>query len=396
MGAYLDRLHSEFDECSATISTVLERAVTENRDPSEDEQSILTRSESRRVELEKAIDVQTSIETRTQKVAGLRGKAPAVMVRSIGAVEEKPYDVLDDIPTAGHFFNLLHRATVRHEAAANEILERATMATGDNAGTIPRPLLGGVVDIFKGRRRFIDSLGGTRQAPTNKFGRPHVTQNVGVGTQAAEHDALTSQKMTIEDLAVVLQTIGGYLDLSKQDVRWSNPDLLNIIFTDFAKVYAKASNTLACSDFVAQATVTEALDLSDVSVVANTVTVMDTFLAGAAADLGEDVVPDTLWVSTNFATILRKPRDAGGRKAYNVPFGNEPGDIEGLRLIVDPHFATSTMILGASEYCEVYEDIEGFLSVDQPSTLGQRVGYAGYIDTLVTDANAFSKAAVVA
>lgn len=394
MTAYLDSLHAKFSAAESEIADILERCVTENRDPSDDERKQIERAEGDRATLEKSIEDQTARLERSNKVNTLRGRFGGE-VRQVVERTETPYNVLDDIPTPGHYAFHLHRALVKGDRDSRALLERvaAEQTTADNAGIIPNPIVGAVVDIVKGRRRFLDSIS-VVQAPTNKFSRPVVTQHVDVGTQAAELDELTSQKMTIEDIDVELATIGGYLNLSKQDVRWSSPGILNILFQSFAKVYARKSNTAACSLFVAGVTTTEALDLSDFT--ADPRGKLDTWLTGALGDLNEDAEPDTLWMSPNIANILRFERNEMGGRAYDIPLGNGVGNVEGLRAVVDPKFATSTLILGDSEYVEAYEDLEGFLTVDLPSALGQQVGYAGYIDLIVTEATAFSKAAVVA
>lgn len=399
--SYLDRLRAEFDQITAGIDSVLERAADNNRDLTDDENAMIERDDKRRDELQKAIDVQVALLERTNKVGGVLGgirlPAPGTKVNN-GAEQEPAFDIAREIPTPGMYAHLLHKAVVRRDADAAALLERvaAEQTTADNAGLIPEPILGPVVDIVKGRRRFVNSIGGPRKAVANKFSRPYVAQHVDVDAQAAELDELASQKMSITELPVELNTIGGYVNLSKQDVRWSQPGILDIMYQSFTKIYARRSNTKACADFLTGATQTEALDWSDFSTVASTRTILDTWLEGALSDLNEDANPDTLWVSRDTAAVLRKVRNEMGAKAYNVPMDGSPGDVEGLRLIIDPHFAAQTLVLGDSEYVEVYEDLEGFLTVELPSVAGQQIGYAGYIDTLVTEADAFSKAAVVA
>lgn len=395
MTAYLDSLHAKFSAAEGEIADILERCVTENRDPSDDERKQIERAEADRATLEKSIEDQTARLERSNKVNTLRGRFGGE-VRQVVERNETAYNMLDEVPTAGHYAYHLHRAIVKGDRDSRAILERvaAEQTTADNAGIIPAPIVGSVVDIVKGRRRFINSVGGPQKAVANKFNRPYVAQHVDLGTQAAELDELTSQKMSITELPVALNTIGGYVNLSKQDVRWSQPGILDIMYQSFSKIYARRSNIKACADFLTYLTQTEALDWSDF--IAAPQTKLDAWLVGAEADLNEDASPDTLWVSRDVAAVLRAVRNAMGAKAYNVPMGSEVGDVEGLRLIVDPHFADKTLVLGDSEYVEVYEDLEGFLTVELPSVAGQQVGYAGYIDTLVTEVDAFSMAAVVA
>jgi hypothetical protein len=74
MGAYLDRLNSQYDELRAGIDTIVNRAAEENRDVTDDEQAQVDRSTSQALtELQKAIAHHTQIETDAcQQVADLR------------------------------------------------------------------------------------------------------------------------------------------------------------------------------------------------------------------------------------------------------------------------------------------------------------------------------------
>jgi hypothetical protein len=92
------------------------------------------------------------------------------------------------------------------------------------------------------------------------------------------------------------------------------------------------------------------------------------------------------------ASVLRFERSEGGQRTYNIPLTSAQGDAEGLRVVVDPAFTSGFLALGDSDYVEAYEDLEGFLSVDIPSALGQQIGYAGYIDLIVTEADAYTQA----
>jgi hypothetical protein len=77
---------------------------------------------------------------------------------------------------------------------------------------------------------------------------------------------------------------------------------------------------------------------------------------------------------------------------YNVPLINgTTGDLAGIPVTVDPRFAAGTFIVGDDSLVEFWEDLEGFMSVDEPDVLGQLVGYAGYNRLGVLDPTGFVK-----
>jgi hypothetical protein len=404
MPTYLERLQEEFDQITAGIEATLEGAAEANRDLTDDEQGSIDRDDTRRGELEAAIKHYTEVEQRRERVDKLRGSIPAarrVERDGGGAQPDMSADVkaaLEGLKilgaTPGAYAYHQRRAQVERSRESIEwmervdgLVERATahQTTTDNPGIIPRPIVEPVVDLLKGTRRTVDSFG-TKAAPAGGFDRPHVTQHVAVGKQATEKTETASQKMVIGKIPVALETFAGHVNLSKQDVRWTSPALLNIIYEDFLKVYRKVTNAAAAADLAAGATVTV---IGDVTTIAG----FDAWLAAADAAIltAADQSPDHLWMSLDMRTSLAQLRTPLGGKAYNLPIVGEGGDVEGLIPVVDPALPAGTLIAGIAEYGEVWEDLEGFLTVEEPNVLGQLVGYAGYLDTVVTDAGAFAK-----
>ena len=74
--AYADRLQSEYDEISAGINDLMERAAAENRDLTDDENSQIERDDKRRGDLEKAPSTTPSVEERDQRVSQMRARVP--------------------------------------------------------------------------------------------------------------------------------------------------------------------------------------------------------------------------------------------------------------------------------------------------------------------------------
>lgn len=378
MPGYLDRLNAEFDGITEGVNAILERAADADRDVTDDEQAQIDRDDTRRQELTRSIEHYTEIEERSGRVATLRGRVAAgPRVVTPRAPEEPAYDVLREFPTAAHWAIALHRSMTMRDADATAAIERATahQMTTDNVGLIPRPILGPVVSMLDATRPFISSVT-NRPLPTGKFDRPKVTQHVAIGKQAVEKDLTASQKMTIGNLPVTAATYAGHLNISRQDVKWTSPAILQIVFDDFAAIYADQTDADACAQFVA-------------SVVAAGVDAGATYgdllvalygAAGATYSAGNGL-PDTLWVAPNvWAQLGGMLTQPGGAAAFPGLSIRNPssGSPLGLDLVVDHHFAADTAILGPARLAEWYEDVDGLLQVQEPDVLGQMVGYAGY------------------
>lgn len=403
MNTYADRLQAEFDEITTGITTVLERAADAGRDLTDEEQEQITRDDARRDTLQKAIGHYTEIEDRTAKVAALRSRVPRPT--RVAQQERSPDDpeaeLLRMFPTPGHYAITMHRATAKRDKVAAGLIERsqeilqeiaratAHQLTTDNPGLIPNPIVGPVISRLIERRPFIQSIG-TGVPPSQKFDRPKVTQDVEVGKQATEKTETASQKMTTVPVPVTLETWAGHLNISLQDIRWSQPGILSLVYESFAKVYAKRTDKAACTDFAAAITQTQPVATLDAAGIGAALGAAAATIGGADDDKGE---PDTIWMSRDLASRIGNLRAVNSsEKLYDIPvIGGTTGSLEGLRVVIDGRFAANTAIVGDSNLVEFWEQLEGFLSVDEPNVLGQLVGYAGYTDTVVLDPTGFVK-----
>jgi HK97 family phage major capsid protein len=386
---YLDRLNAEFDTITDGVNTILERAAEADRDVTDEEQAQIDRDDTRRQELTRSIEHYTEVEERTGRVAVLRGRVPQTPRQTATTrVTEPEYDIAREFPTPAHWAIAVHRAMTMRDPDATAAIERATahQMTTDNPGLIPRQILGPVVNMLPTVRPFISSIT-NRPLAAGKFDRPKVTQHVTVGKQAVEKDLTASQKMVIGNLPVTAATYAGHLNISRQDVKWTSPSILQIVFDDFAAIYADQTDADACTQFAASVTATQAAG--------DTYSSLLSALYTAAAGMygGNNGLPDTLWVAPNVWGVLGSMTVvATGSAAFpSLTIGSTSGNPLGLRLVVDPHFAADTAIIGASRFAEWYEDVDGLLQVQEPDVLGQLVGYAGYGAFLNVNPASFSK-----
>jgi len=392
MGAYLDRLNQQYDEIRTGIDTLVNRAAEDNRDVTDDEQQQVDRDQARLTDLQKAIAHYSGIEESAAQVADLRSKtrssAPRELV-PVGAPKPEAYDVAREFPTPADYAITVHRAMVHKDPESVEKLERATahQTLADNPGIVPRPVLGPVINLIDSTRPFVESI--SRKAlPAGKFDRPYIDQHVAVAEQTAEKTLTASQQMKILSLPVAAKTYAGHLNISRQDIKWTSPGILQIVFDDFAAIYAQTTCAVATADFIASLTGTP-ITVAEVSGEAITAALYEGAAAGLDGSGGG--LPDTLWVSPDVWAALGGTFNAMGVAAFpQLSLTNQGGNPLGLRLVVDQHFPAGTMVTGPSRLAEWYEDIDGLMQVGEPDVLGQLVGYAGFAAFLNVAPEAFS------
>lgn len=393
MGVYLDRLTEQFDEIVEANDELLTRAATENRELTDDEQKIVERDQSRADELKKSIEYHASIETTRAKVADIRAKVPALGIQRSNAAPKAAPEApspTDLFPTVGDYVVTVARA-MRGDQGAAEMIERATQhqTTADNPGIIPRPIVGPLITAVDNDRPFINSI--SRKAlPSGSFDRPVISQHVAVGPQTAEKTLTESRKLIIGKLPVTATTYAGHLNISRQDIKWSQPAIMQLVAEDFAHEYAVETDADAATQFVASPT---GADVTVATTDAAGITAAVFAAAAAVMSTGQGApLPDTLWTSPDvWGTLGSLVNDNGTLVFPSVTPTSNSGNLLGIRLVVDPAFPADTAILGPSRYVEWFEDVDGLIQVAEPDVLGQLVGYAGYGAFLNTRPDLFAK-----
>lgn len=393
MGVYLDRLNKQYDEIRDGIDAVINRAAEEDRDVTDTEQAQVDRDKARAADLETSIAHYTELETRNAKVAELRRSVPASSVTRTTREPEAEYDICREFPTPADYAVTLHRAQMLRDPEAMDRIARATahQKTTDNPGLIPRPIVGGLLNYMDASRPFVNSCN-RKPLPAGKFDRPRVVQHVDVQKQAAEKDLTASQKMTVDLLPVSANTWAGHLNISRQDIKWTSPGILQLVLDDFAYVYAIRTCADAVSQFVASVAGSASIPIT-APADANKVT--KALYAAAVANMTDgEAPPDTIWCAPDVWGAMGGMPASGVSSAPAFPslsLTNPGGNPLGLNLVVDAHFPSGTAIVGPAQYAEFYEDVDGFLQVQEPDVLGQLVGYAGYTAFLNAAPSNFSK-----
>jgi len=389
----LARYVGEIEERQQFIDSMVEAAQDDGRDLNDQEMELVTRARDRigtvntlMQPLEEARRISTES---NERIAGL--------ARFLQDDDRKPREV--EYRSAGAYVLDRWRAGLGHEEAVGrlDVFHRAAahQTTADNPGLLPESILGPVVNFVDAARPVVSALG-PRQLPSGTWSRPKVTQHTAVLAQSAEKAELTSQKMVIGKLPVTAVTYGGYVNVSRQDIDWSTPSVMDIVIQDLAAVYAAKTEDVAVDAFAAGATAGSTLPTGAVDPDA----VAAAFWAAAgtayaatkgAGRLIAAAPPQMLGLlGPLFAPINPVDSQSAGFLAANFGTG-VAGSIAGIPVYVTIGLADNTMLVLSTAAAEVYEDRIGSLQVVEPSVLGVQVAYAGYFAPLIIDAGGVVK-----
>src|SRR4029077_1537074 len=129
-----------------------------------------------------------------------------------------------------------------------QLFERAAahQTTGDNPGLLPAKMVEPVINYIDAARPLATALG-VKQLPGGSFSRPKISQHTNVAPQAGEKTELVSRKMIIGSVPVTPVTYGGYVNVSRQNIDWSQPAIMDLVINDLAAVYAQETEKALCT-----------------------------------------------------------------------------------------------------------------------------------------------------
>ena len=383
----LARYAGEIEERQKFIDGLVEEAESSKRDLTAQELELVGRTRDRIDELNKQVDplreaaaISAASRRRTEEIDE--------SVRQAGD-PAKPLEYR----TAGEYVLDRWRAQLGEREAINrvELYHRAAahQTTADNPGLMPESILGPIVNFVDESRPLVSALG-ARPLPGGSWSRPRVTQHTQVGKQAAQKGELASRKMTIEKVPVAADTYGGYVNVSRQDVDWTQPQIMDVIINDLAGQYAIETEN-ALGDALSAAA-TAGPDLPATPTAADVAAALWT-AAGAvfAAVKGQGrlvvaVPPDMLsLVGPLFAPVNPQNAQSGGFSAGQFGSG-AVGAISAISVVMSADLAANAMLVFSTAAAEAYEDRVGPLQVVEPSVLGVQVAYAGYFAPLIMSA----------
>jgi hypothetical protein len=230
---------------------------------------------------------------------------------------------------------------------------------------------------------------GPREVPGGRFTRPRVTQHTQVAVQAGEKVELASRKMLIDSTPVDMSTYGGYVNVSRQNIDWSVPQIMDLVVQDLAAQYAIQTELATATELVSNATAgnpqipASGADAADVSAALWAAAGAAYSAMPGAGRLVLLVSPDMLGVIGGlFANVNPTNAISGGFAAGDFASG-VMGTVSGITVVMSTQLPPGTALVVNTAAAEVYEQRIGALSVTEPSVLGVQVAYAGHFAPVV-------------
>lgn len=390
--AMIARLEREIAERDAFIQGTIANAQDVERDLTTSENELVTEARKRIEVVEEQLETLSSARERTSKARQKAADVQAEMMKYRHEVDSGPVEyrsagsyVVDQYAASLGDRPALERLEVFHRAAAHQ-------KTTDNLGIVPDPIVGNVIKFIDASRPIVNALG-PRPLPSATWYRPLVTQGTTVAKQgttglpADEKAELVSQKMLITRLTAQAVTYGGYVNVSRQDIDFSNGQAMDAVVDDLAANYsiqteaatgtaldASTSTNIGYGASPTAATIRAAL-WSAVAVIYSAVKGQGRIYLALA--------PDRLAVfGPLFTPIPTAVAPGEGLQAGDFSTGIV-GGISGITAVMSAGLASGKAFIFSTAAMEVYEQRVGTLQVTEPSVLGVQVAYAGYFTPLM-------------
>jgi HK97 family phage major capsid protein len=391
----LSRYATEIDERQQFIDNLVEGATTAGRDLNASEMELVTRARDRITEcntnIEPLIEARRVTQTSTSRLAEL-----SLYMRD----REQPAAQLVEYRSAGEYVIEQWRAGMGNRDASErlELFHRAAshQTTADNPGLIPTPIIAPIISFIDTNRPLVTQLG-PKNLPGQTWSRPKVTQHTTVAVQpTGEKNELVSQKMTITKLTGTAATYGGYVNVSRQDIDFTQPGIMDLVINDLAGQYAVITEAAAVAAFDTAAVAGVAIPTGAATAAAIQTSLWDAVgkiyadskgLGRVFAVVGPDMLPI---IGPVFPPVNPMNAYSSGIEAASMGSGLV-GSISGIPIFVSPGVGALRMLVLSTAAAEVFEQRVGSLQVVEPSVLGVQVAYAGYFTPMVISAGSIVK-----
>lgn len=397
--AMIGRLEKEIEERSSFIEGVIGNAQDADRDLTDNEKELTVQARSRIEACEEQLNHLYEARERTTKARQRAQDVHVEMSRLRKQVDTGPVEYR----SAGEYALDSYKAHLGDRDAKErlEVFARAAdhQKTGDNAGVIPDPIVGNVINFIDAARPIVSFIG-PMNLPSATWYRPKVSQRTAVAVQGEDGAAtdekaeLVSQKMTISRLTANAVTYGGYVNVSRQNIDFSQPQIMDLIINDLAAQYAIETEAAVAAELADTNTSAVGYGTSgneSADTVAAAVWEASATVYSATRGQGRlvlAVAPDRLSVfGPLFAPV--NPRDAQSPGFTAGQFGQGVmGNIGGVPVVMSSGLDTGEAFMFSTAAIEVFEQRVGTLQVTEPSVLGVQVAYAGYFTPLTIEAGA--------
>lgn len=410
--AMIARLESEIEERSALVQGLAHDAQIANngdgRDLTGAEMEQINRAQARVVELTGQLtplrdSARVTLESRARReqmsaeISRMRGARGAA---GLGEVEYR---------SAGVYMADMYLSKMGdHEAADRlDIFHRAAahQTTADNPGLLPERIVEPVLNGVDVARPLVSAIG-PQNLGAGSWAYARVTQHTQVGVQAAEKSELASRKMIVTKTPITAPTYGGYVNISRQDIRRTSPGIVDMVINDLTGQYAIETELACATDLIAGGTVGTTTIPATPTVLAVSQAVWGAVGQGAAllrtANLPANgpilaVSPDRMGlIGPLFPNVNPQNQITQGFNAADASMQGVQGNpLSGLSVVMGIGLPAATILLIFRSAVRCFEDRYGALKVDEPSVWGLEVGYAGDFDTVLLNAGGVIKISVV-
>lgn len=396
--AMIRRLEKELDERNGAAQGLIANANDSGRDLNDAEKETLNGIYERMQQLKEQLGVLEASSRAAQETATRLKQIDVAMTqqRSTGSktVEYRSagHFMVDAIAAHNGDRKAQERLEVFHRAADHQ-------TTADNPGVIPDPVVGNVINFIDSARPLVSFIG-PQALTTGTWYRPRVTQHTEVARQTDEGSPektekveLASQKMIIERLTVNADTYGGYVNVSRQNIDWSSPNVFDLVVNDLAAQYAIQTEAVSAAALATTSTSAVTYPLatgSNFSAEKLSAAVWEAVGEVYEAVKGQGrlaivCAPDRLAAfGPAFAPVNPQNAQSPGFTAGSFGQGIM-GTVSGVPVIMSAGIDTGEAYLFSSAAFEVWEQRVGTLQVVEPSVLGVQVAYAGYFATLLVE-----------
>jgi HK97 family phage major capsid protein len=389
------RLENELQEKQNFANEIVSRAQSSERDLSDDEKGLISETRGRMEVIKGQLDTiedisRVAYETTTrarqvgQAIDTMKGR------QSVGTIEYR---------SAGAYAMDMYKSAMGNRESADRLetymRAAAHITTGEEAGVIPDPIVGPVVDFIDAARPLVVQLG-ARPMPYQTWHRPLVTQNTSVGVQGSagaagdEKTELVSQPLILSRVTGSAVTYGGYVNVSRQSLDFSQPQIWDVIINDLAAQYA--IETEGATGAALMGVNTTPVTYPDTP----TQQELSTSLWEAAGQVylatrgqGKVVLAVSPTVLQQFAPLFA-PYGVFQQWGTGFDAGNfrqgVMGTIAGIPTVMSAGLGGEQACVFSTAAIEAYEQRVGCLQVVEPSVVGVQVAYAGYFCPLIIKA----------
>lgn len=394
--AMVKRLETELYERSSAINGIVAGAQDANppRDLTDSEKSTINGMKGRIVEIRSQLEVLNTAAGAVFETAERMQEIDLAMSRGRRGVSQ---DV--EYRSAGAWLLEMYQASLGDRAAKDrlEVFYRvaAHQKTADNLGVIPDPVIGSVINFIDAARPIVSFIG-PQNMPSATWHRPIVTQGTTVdvqgsaGAAADEKAELDSQKMTITRLPATAVTYGGYVNVSRQNIDFSSPQILDIIINDLAARYAIKTEAAVAAEIAGTGTGAVTHDGTPEGIAGAIWEAVGQVYAAVKGQgrLVLAVSPTALGTfGPLFAPVNPQNAQSAGFTAGNFNQGLM-GSISGVPVVMSAGLTGDQAFLFSTAAIEVFEQRVGTLQATEPSVLGVQVAYAGYFTPLTIEEDA--------